>query len=215
MSGVRVGSIAERVPLVLANRLSRTVPSIAMDFEPGVDQAITHLHALGHRHCAFLSGPRSSWSNRRRQRLFEAGCAARGIRLEVLGPYEPQFSGGFRAADEALAAGVTAVFAYNDLVALGVTSRLRGRGAEVPGEISVIGFDDIPMASMTSPPLTTVAVPIAAVAQTAASMLLTLLAPPAGTPPKPAALELATSLVIRSTTAPTQTGVSALGGPTP
>lgn len=200
MSAPRLRAVAALTPLVMANRLSRMVPSIAMDFRPGIDQAVAHLHALGHRRIAYLAGPTGSWSNRRRQSLLTAGCAARGIGLVELGPYEPRFPGGFRAADEVLAADVTAVFAYNDLIALGVMSRLAARGVPVPGELSVMGFDDVPMASMTSPPLTTVAVPIAAVAKASASMLLSLLA--AQAPRRPTGLELATRLVIRSTTAP-------------
>ncbi|GAA3800299.1 LacI family DNA-binding transcriptional regulator [Sphaerisporangium flaviroseum] len=198
MPGARLRSIAATVPLVVANRLSRTVPSIAMDFGPGIGQAVMHVHALGHRHCVFLSGPRDSWSNQQRSRTFASACHRLGIELTVLGPYEPFFGGGYRGADEALATGATAMFAYNDLVALGVMSRLAARGVRVPEEISVIGFDDIPMASMTSPPLTTVVMPIAAVAKASASILLSLLA---GTVPRrPAGKELATRLVIRDTT---------------
>ncbi|GAA2459726.1 LacI family DNA-binding transcriptional regulator [Actinomadura vinacea] len=209
MSGMRVRSIAAKTTLVLANRLSRTVPSIAMDFGPGIDQAIGHVHALGHRRCAFLAGPRDSWSNRQRRRFLAAGCAERGIELVELGPYEPRFGGGYRAADEALAADVTAVFAYNDLVALGVLARLRDRDVPVPGRMSIVGFDDVPTASMVAPPLTTVAVPIPAVARAASAMLLAKLreARPQGAaeppPPRPPAPELATRLLIRSTTGPT------------
>jgi DNA-binding LacI/PurR family transcriptional regulator len=198
MPGQRLRSIAATVPLVVANRLSRTVPSIAMDFGPGIRQAVMHVHALGHRRCVFLSGPRGSWSNQQRLRVFQSVCEQQGIELKVLGPYEPVFSGGYRGADEALATGASAVFAYNDLVALGVMSRFAARGVRVPEEISVIGFDDIPMASMTSPPLTTVVMPMATVAKASASILLSLLA---GTvPQRPAGKELATRLVIRGTT---------------
>jgi DNA-binding LacI/PurR family transcriptional regulator len=145
-----------------------------------------------------LSGPHGSWSNQQRLRWFRSVCETYGIELSVLGPYEPVFSGGYRGADEALAARVTAVFAYNDLVALGVMSRLADRNVRVPDDMSVIGFDDIPVASMTSPPLTTVAIPVATVAKASASILLSLLAGTA--PQRPAAQELATRLVIRSTT---------------
>src|SRR5690606_8790144 len=79
-------------------------------------------------------------------------------------------------ADEALAARVTAIFAYNDMVALGVMSRLADRGVRVPDEMSVVGFDDIEVASMTSPPLTTVAIPVDTVAKASAALLLSLLA---------------------------------------
>jgi LacI family transcriptional regulator, galactose operon repressor len=200
MSGPRLRAIAATVPVVIANRLSRTVPSISMDAAPGLDAAIAHLHALGHRRIGFLGGPSGSWSNRQRLRHLAAGCAARGIRLVELGPYEPRFPGGYRAADEALAADVTAVFAYNDLVALGAMARLAARGVRVPDEMSVMGFDDVPMAAMVSPPLTTVAVPIDAVAQAAAAMLLSLLA--AQPAQRPTGVDLATRLLIRSTTAP-------------
>lgn len=198
MSGQRLRSIAERTTTVIAHRVSRTVPSIAMDWATGIDQAVTHVHALGHRRCAFLSGPRDSWANRQRRRLLRAGCERRGIELVELGPYEPMFTGGFRAADEVMAAGVTAVFAYNDLVALGVLARLHDRGVRVPDHLSLVGFDDIPMASMISPPLTTVAMPIDAVARAAAAMLHSALnSTPSPVPPAPA-----THLVIRSTTGP-------------
>jgi DNA-binding LacI/PurR family transcriptional regulator len=209
MSGMRVRAIAAKTTVVLANRLSRTVPSIALDFGPGIAQALSHLHALGHRRVAFLAGPRDSWSNRQRRKFLTAGCAERGIELTELGPYEPKFTGGYRAADEALATGVTAVFAYNDLVALGVLARLHARGVRVPEALSIVGFDDVPTASMVSPPLTTVAVPIPALARAASAMLLTELravhpdgAGPAP-PPRPPAPELETRLLIRSTTGPT------------
>ncbi|MEZ0076916.1 DNA-binding LacI/PurR family transcriptional regulator [Planotetraspora sp. GP83] len=198
MPGNRLRSIAVHTPVVIANRQSRTAPAVTMDIGPGVRQAVAHVHALGHRRCAFLSGPRGSWSNQQRLRFFTAACQAQGVELIVLGPFEPVFGGGYRGADEAVAAGVTAIFAYNDLVALGVMSRLNDRGIRVPGEMSVLGFDDIPMASMMNPPLTTVMMPITAVARASASMLLALLG--GNGPPRPAAQELAARLVIRSTT---------------
>ncbi|MEV5413743.1 LacI family DNA-binding transcriptional regulator [Thermopolyspora sp. NPDC052614] len=198
MPGRKLRTIAAKTPVVVANRVSRSVPSIALDFGPGIRQAVAHVHALGHRRCAFLSGPSGSWSNQQRLRAFKATCESYGIELVVLGPYEPQFSGGYRGADEALAAGVTAVFAFNDLSALGVMSRLSDRNVRVPDEMSVVGFDDVEVASMTSPPLTTVAIPVDTVAKASAALLLSLLAET--TPQRPAAQELATRLVIRNTT---------------
>lgn len=127
--------------------------------------------------------PANSWSNRRRRKLLGASCAGRGIELVDLGPYEPRFTGGYRAADEVLAADVTAAFAYNDLVALGVLSRLTARGVPVPGEpgssggLSIVGVDDVPMASMTNPPLTTVAIPVNALSRATAATMHALLDP--------------------------------------
>ncbi|MGP4028848.1 LacI family DNA-binding transcriptional regulator [Actinomadura sp. 3N407] len=214
MSGTRLRAVASKTTVVLANRTSRTAPSVLLDFQPGMDQAAAHVHALGHRRCAYLSGPANSWSNRQRRKFIGAACAERGIELVDLGPYEPRFTGGFRAADEVLAAGVTAVFAYNDLVALGVLSRLTARGVPVPGRhvpgetgesegVSIVGFDDVPMASMTNPPLTTVAMPVNALSRAAAATMHSMLDPGAPkAPPLPPAAELATRLLIRGTTGP-------------
>ncbi|MFB4295300.1 LacI family DNA-binding transcriptional regulator [Actinomadura sp. NTSP31] len=209
MSGTRLRTVASRTTIVLANRVSRAAPSVLLDFRPGMEQAVAHVHALGHRRCAYLAGPANSWSNRQRRRYLAAGCAERGIELVELGPYEPRFTGGFRAADEVLAQDVTAVFAYNDLVALGVLSRLTARGVPVParpgtpGGLSLVGFDDVPMASMTHPPLTTVAMPVTALARAAAAAMHAMLAEGApGAPPPPPAAELATRLLIRGTTGP-------------
>lgn len=214
MSGTRLRAVASKTTVVLAYRTSRVAPSIVSDFQSGMDQAAAHVHALGHRRCAYLSGPANSWSNRQRRKFIGAACEERGIELVDLGPYEPRFTGGFRAADEVLAAGVTAVFAYNDLVALGVLSRLTARGVPVPGRpvpgetgsyegLSIVGFDDVPMASMTNPPLTTVAMPVNALSRAAAATMHSMLDPGVPkAPPLPPAAELATRLLIRGTTGP-------------
>ncbi|QKW37128.1 LacI family DNA-binding transcriptional regulator [Actinomadura sp. NAK00032] len=203
MSGTRLRAVAAKTSVVLAYRTNRGAPAVLPDFQPGLEQAVAHVHALGHRRCAYLSGPANSWSNRQRRRFLGAACAERGIELVDLGPYEPRFTGGYRAADEVVAAGVTAAFGYNDLVALGVLSRLTERGVKVPGDLSIVGFDDIPMASMTNPPLTTVAMPVSALSRAAAATVHTTLDPGAPkAPPLPPAAELATRLLIRGTTGP-------------
>ncbi len=145
MTGARLRAVAARTAVVLANRTSRVAPSVLLDFRPGMEQAVAHVHALGHHRCAYLSGPANSWSNRQRRRFLGAACAERGIELVDLGPYEPRFTGGYRAADEVLAARATAVFACNDLVALGVLSRLTARGVPVPVCAIAFGFGHKPV----------------------------------------------------------------------
>ena len=112
-----------------------------------------------HVRCAFVAGPRRSWSNR----SVCAGCAPAPApparRSVTIGPVAPQFASGARPPDRVLETGATAVLAYNDLVAVGILRRLAELGVAVPDELSVVGFDDIPLAAMVTPPLTTVAAP--------------------------------------------------------
>ena len=121
--------------------------------------------------------------------------------LEIVefGPFAPSFEAGQHAADLAVAADVTAVIAYNDLMALGVLSRLADRGIGVPEEISVVGFDNIPMAGMATQHLTTVALPLEQAGRVAIELLLEQLAHPgSGTHEQ----GLPAQLIVRASTAP-------------
>jgi LacI family transcriptional regulator len=192
---------AAQTPLVMLNRRVGRLPAITFANVDGMRQAVTHLTALGHRRIAYVAGPRTSWSNRERVRGLRAATAAAGATLVEIGPVLPQFDGGVAAADPVLAAGVTAVIAYNDVIALGLLSRFNARGIAVPAAISVIGFDDIPMAAMVHPSLTTVALPMESCGRAGVDLLLGLLQDPArfGTTRR----ELGTQLMVRdSTTAP-------------
>jgi DNA-binding LacI/PurR family transcriptional regulator len=207
--------------VVLLNRRVPGVPAVVMDSADGMRQAVEHLAALGHRRCAYLSGPRNSWSNRERRRGLRAAARAHGIDALELGPFAPHFEAGLQAADVALAAGVTAVLAFNDLMALGVLSRLADRGVRVPAELSVVGFDDIPMAAMCAPSLTTIAMPMEQSGRASVELLLDRLAagPPRGPgrgrvdagPDGRRQRLLGTQLIVRSSTAPP----AAAAGPTP
>jgi DNA-binding LacI/PurR family transcriptional regulator len=165
---------ARSTPLVLVNRPAGGIPSVVIDMVAGMREAVAHLHALGHRRCVYLGGPRGSWSNRQRRTAFRDAARRLGMTASVLGPFQPHFDAGLHAADSVLAADATAVIAYNDLMALGVLARLAARGVAVPEEISVIGFDDVPMAAMTLPPLTTVAMPTEAAGRAAVDLLLAI-----------------------------------------
>ena len=145
---------------VLFNRVLPGFPAVLLDSGDGIRQIIGHLTALGHRRCAYAGGPRESFADAERRRGLARSCQQTGMRIADLGAFPPQFSSGARVADLALEAGVTAVIAYNDLVALGVIARLRDRRVDVPLDMSVVGFDDIPMASMSAPRLTTVSLPL-------------------------------------------------------
>jgi DNA-binding LacI/PurR family transcriptional regulator len=119
-----------------------------------------------------------------------------------LGPFAPRYEAGLQAADLVLAADVTAVVAYNDLVALGVLNRLADRGVRVPEDISVIGFDDIAFAAMCTPPLTTVAIPKELTGRTAVELLLDWLDKKSLGHTDGTQRTLGTQLIVRSSTAP-------------
>jgi LacI family transcriptional regulator len=180
---------------VTVHRRVRGVPSVAADLVGGTRQATAHLRALGHTRVAFVRGPEASWAaGQRREGLADLV----GLEVEEFGPAAPTYEGGVAAADLVLASGATAVIAYNDLVALGVLHRLAARGVRVPDELSVVGYDDVSVASMASPPLTTVDVPKGKAGTAAVDLMLRTLASVDGVEPEQ--LTMPTSLVVRGST---------------
>jgi LacI family transcriptional regulator, galactose operon repressor len=198
MTEVDLRALSGETTLVMVNRRVGTIPALTLDNAGGMRQAIAHLRALQHVRVAWVGGPRDSWSNRERRRALRAATAAAGMDLVDIGNFAPQFAGGVAAADLVVAAGVTAVIAYNDLVALGVLSRLRAREIAVPGEISVIGTDDISLSGMSNPALTTVAGPKEQAGRQSVDLLLSLLE--GGDEAAPARRELPTQLLVRDST---------------
>jgi LacI family transcriptional regulator len=129
-----------------------------------------------------------------------AAAAAEGVEVVILGPNAPTERGGLAAAAEVIGSGVTGVLAYNDLVAIGLIEGLYERGVRVPGEISVVGVDDIVSGRLNRPKLTTVAMPTAAAGRMAVDLLLHSFGD--GATPTLATLE--TSLVVRESTGEAQ-----------
>jgi DNA-binding LacI/PurR family transcriptional regulator len=186
--------------LVVVNREIEGVPSVLVDNRSGMQQAIEHLAALGHRSIAYVEGPRHSWSNARRRETFLAATGDAGLDGVLVGPYEPRFEGGVQATDVAIARGVTAIIGYNDIVAFGIVSRLHARRIAVPEAVSVVGFDDVPAAAIWSPSLTTVASSTASIGKTAVRDLLQLAK---GKPLAAGAQRhLSSHLVVRNSTGP-------------
>jgi LacI family transcriptional regulator len=191
-------ALAEHSSLTLLNRRVKGIGAALMDSASGMRELVAHLAELGHRRCAYLAGPRSSWSNRERRRGLRAAARQHDLEIVELGPFPPRYEGGVAAADLALDADVTAMIAYNDIMALGVLARLRDRGIDVPGDVSVTGFDDLVFAAICAPPLTTVAMPVLAAGRRAVDLLLEQLS---GQRPPGTHLDLPTHLVVRATTA--------------
>lgn len=143
--------------MLLGPRESTSLPDLGVDNFAGMSLLYRHLADLGHRTVVYVSGPTAAWQNTRR---VEAGRAARdiGVRVRTI-EAGGTIEAGYRAADAALAANATAITCFNDLVALGVLSRLTELGVTVPGDVSLTGFDDIAFAAYASPRLTTVSTP--------------------------------------------------------
>jgi LacI family transcriptional regulator len=143
-------------PVVAVNTVVQGVgmPSVSFDAHGGTLALCGHLAGLGHRRVVYLAGPQTSWSAHERWRALTA-AAAFGIEAVAV-EAGSTLAAGAAAVDHALSTGATAFVAFNDLVALGAIAGLRERGVAVPADVSVTGFDDIPYASFTSPPLTTV-----------------------------------------------------------
>ncbi|GAB6897274.1 LacI family DNA-binding transcriptional regulator [Kineosporia succinea] len=186
-------------PTVLVNRALPRASSVTFDNRGGAAQLLNHLGGLGHRRIGFLGGPAGSWSAAQRLRGLREAAASHRVTLKELGPVAPTFEGGLGAARVVLQARVSAVVAFNDLVAVGLGQALADRGVDVPGELSVAGFDDIPMAGMLRPSLTTVAMPLHQAGREAVELMLAHLADPELGPQR---REMPTTLRERGSTGP-------------
>ena len=178
----RLRRLVERVdPVVVVNRQLRgaEVPIVGVDYVHGIRDLLEHLSALGHRRIAYVSGPAASDSNAERLRgVAEALAADPGVRIDVI-PGGSRLDDGYEVAEAVLDAtrnGVTAVIAFNDLVALGLMTRLRELGIDVPGELSIAGFDDVPMSRFATPRLTSMSVPRGEIGAQVWARLRTLIA---------------------------------------
>jgi DNA-binding LacI/PurR family transcriptional regulator len=194
-----LAALAERIPLVTVNRNVRGVLSVVIDTPAGIDQAVEHLISLGHRDIAYASGPENSWSNQARWRAMQAAGGRHRLRFPRVGPFPRGRHSGSAAADALLNTGATAFIAFNDLLAIGILTRLRERGVRVPAEVSVVGCDDVFGADFCNPPLTTLTAPIEQAGRVAVSMLLSRLHEPSA-PARRSAVVLPTHLTVREST---------------
>jgi LacI family transcriptional regulator len=178
-------------PAVFVNRPVPEHASILLRTAPAVADALAHLSGLGHTRLAYLGGPSGSWAAGERRTAVRQACSAVGIEVFEPAVGEPTFEEAVTLVPELVGCGVSAVLAFNDQMALGVVAGLGKLGASVPGDISVVGIDDVPMAAMVAPPLTTISLPTGAVGAVAVAML----------GEGPAERELFGELVVRHSTA--------------
>jgi LacI family transcriptional regulator len=183
--------------------LDRRIPSVAAAHEAGARQAMQHLLDLGHRQIAAITGPPGWLATEARLRAYHAALAEAEIApdpaLQVASDFE--FGPGAAAAGSLLAGPEppTAIFAFNDAIALGAIRAAHERGLRVPDDVSVVGFDDVKYAPIVTPALTTVRQPLADMGHTALRVVLRLLDGERFDTPQ---LEMATRLVVRESTAP-------------
>ncbi|MCS6923215.1 MAG: substrate-binding domain-containing protein, partial [Fimbriimonadales bacterium] len=141
-----------------------------------IRRLVEYLLELGHWRIGFVLGPQNQWSAHQRLQAYLETMQAQGIVVEpewiVQGGYDQ--AGGFAAAEQLLRVRphLTAIIASNDMAALGVLDACALHGARVPKEVSVVGFDDIALAGLAKPPLTTVRTPIHDIGLEAARALL-------------------------------------------
>ena len=163
------------LPFVFLNRATDTAGDASVvDNEAGGALVAARMAELGHRRIAGVFGPSNTSTGRDREAGFRRGLVDAGLSLpeEMVrrGPFE--FSTGEGAMAELMAAEPTAVFCGNDVVAFGVLDAARRAGVAVPGQVSVVGFDDIPMASWEAFRLTTVGHDLRGMAASAARLLV-------------------------------------------
>jgi DNA-binding LacI/PurR family transcriptional regulator len=198
-------AIADGLPVVVVDEPIAGLPpvsTVVMDDYAGGYQATSYLVALGHRRIAFVSGPAELGSVQERLRGYRDALTRNGIdpepQVRLSGQFTEQF--GVSALPHLLAAAEppTAAFVASDYIALGVLSAAEAHGIGVPGDLSIVGFDDIRFAQYVRPRLTTIRSPVDRLAQTGVELLFERLADPSA----PARTQvLPVELVIRESAA--------------
>lgn len=197
---------AQHVNLVLVNRRTSAidVPWITPDDSAGIDMAVRHLADLGHRRILHLGGPQTTSTGVVRSRAFQSAVRDHGLDDDpalVAACDLWSEAEGARVLRRTLDAGAefTAVVAGNDLIALGCYDVFRERGISCPEDVSVVGFNDMPLLDKLQPPLTTIGIPHHQIGVEAARMLLESISEPER--PSRSVL-LPVTLVVRGSTAP-------------
>jgi len=198
------------IPFVIvdpAGDPSPDAPSVGSANWSGGLAATRHLIELGHRRIAAITGPEDMMCSLARVDGYRSAMNSAGLPIDEgwirFGDFHVE--GGRDRARELLALpdAPTAIFAGSDLQALGVLDAVREAGLRVPDDVSIVGYDDIPLARWVSPRLTTVHQPLRRMGEEAARLAIRLADEPVETTPR---MDLATSLVVRDSTAPPPAG---------
>lgn len=212
------------VPIVIVGRdlTARRIPSVLVDNQAGGSLAMRHLLDLGHRRVAVIRGPDEMFDSEPRWHgIQDAACAA-GIHIDARlvfqlpNQVDPRsgFEGGLQFAQQMIGSGreFTAVLAFDDLTALGVVRGLAEAGLRVPQDCSVVGFDDILPAAVSTPGITTIHQPLQEMGVLAATRLLEAVDQRSGPAPKARLHQLVPELVVRTSSAAPRAGAGEVNG---
>jgi DNA-binding LacI/PurR family transcriptional regulator len=165
---------ARGVPVVLINAAVDNLgfPCVSTDDGSAAVQAFTHLAALGHERIGLVLGPEDHMPSRRKLAAFTEAAQRAGISAAPVEHALFSLEGGQAAATRMLREAVTGVICASDVLALGAIRAVRRAGLTVPGDVSVVGFDDSAWLVCTDPPLTTVRQPIQSMGRSAVALLV-------------------------------------------
>ncbi|WP_239678963.1 LacI family DNA-binding transcriptional regulator [Natronosporangium hydrolyticum] len=201
---------AQGIPFVVfdpTGELPDDVPFVGATNWNGGRSAVRHLVGLGHQRIAMIGGPDQVLCCRARLDGYRSAMEAAGLPAEAGAVVHAELTreGGYEAARSLLSRAdrPTAVFAANDLQALGVYQAAREAGLRIPDDLSVVGFDDLPVVAWVDPPLTTVHQPLTQMAVAATELALVL---GRGETPSQLGVEIGTTLTVRGSTAPPRSG---------
>jgi DNA-binding LacI/PurR family transcriptional regulator len=207
-----IHEINDRVPLVVIDNSSsdKTIPSIIIDNFNAVSDAVKYLCSLGHKRIGFMTGLADSDVGKNRYEGYKSGLINNGLALndELVYRGNYSFKSGLVGADYFLSLKKlpTAIVCANDSMAIATIRQIAQRGLSVPDDISIVGFDDVEVASQINPALTTLAAPIAETAVKALDMLTSLMN---GEKAENKHIALPAKLVIRSSCAEAKESVAA------
>jgi len=165
-------------PYVFVHRLfgSSAKNSVVPDDRYGAGLAVDHLVGLGHRRIAYINGPEGWHSATRRLAGYQEALNAQNFECdpELIQPGDWEFEGGYKATQNLLAVNdkPTAIFAANDLMALGAIYAVQDAGLAVPDDIAVVGYDNREISRIFRPRITTVSLPVYEMGKTAAELIM-------------------------------------------
>jgi DNA-binding LacI/PurR family transcriptional regulator len=191
------------IPVVLINAavddLNLDFPCVATDDVSAATQAFTHLSALGHDRIGLVLGPDDHMPSRRKLTGFTEAAQRAGISVAPVEHALFSLEGGQAATTRMLRQGVTGIICASDVLALGAIRAVRRAGLTVPGDVSVVGYDDSALLNSTDPPLTTVRQPIEPMSMSAVALLVNQMETVTANPEE---LLFEPELVVRGSTGP-------------